>query len=34
MVDALAQTGTNVLVVDRPGGRLVHGRNLRGVAMS
>lgn len=34
VVDALAQTGANVLVVDRPGGRLVHGRNLRGVAMS
>jgi len=34
VVDALAQTGANVLVVDRPGGRLVHGRNLRGVQMS
>lgn len=34
VVDALAKTGANVLVVDRPGGRLVHGRHLRGVALS
>ncbi len=31
VVDALNATGASVLVVDRPGGRLVHGRNLRGV---
>ena len=32
VVDALNATGASVLVVDRPGGRVVHGRNLRGVA--
>jgi len=32
VVDALTATGANVLVVDRPGGRVVHGRSLRGVA--
>jgi hypothetical protein len=32
VVDALAKTGANVMVVDRPGGRLVHGKSLRGVA--
>jgi hypothetical protein len=32
VVDALAATGSNVLVVDRPGGRLVHGRSLRRAA--
>jgi hypothetical protein len=31
VVDALSQTGANVLIVDRPGGRLVNGRNLKGV---
>jgi hypothetical protein len=32
VVEALSATGANVLVVDRPGGRLVSGRSLRGVA--
>jgi hypothetical protein len=32
VVDALTATGANVLVVDRPGGRLVSGRSLRGVS--
>lgn len=31
VVTALSATGANVLVVDRPGGRLVSGRSLRGV---
>jgi hypothetical protein len=32
VVDALGKTGANVLVVDRPGGRVVHARSLRQVA--